>query len=95
MPKICKVCGLPEDVCACPKLTQRKIAISLEYRKFGKKVTVISGDIKPDFLKDLKQKCACGGTLKRGKIYLQGDQREKVFAYLLEQGFSEKQIIIL
>lgn len=37
---------------------------------------------------DLKQSCACGGTLKGRVIELQGDVREKALAELQQRGFQ-------
>ena len=37
---------------------------------------------------DLKQSCACGGTLKGRVIELQGDMREKALAELQQRGFQ-------
>jgi translation initiation factor 1 len=74
---------VPEDVRARVKLEQRK----------GKQVTVVS-DLphNPDYfkklLKTIKTKLSCGGALKEGNLEIQGDQREKVRAFLEEQGFD-------
>ena len=42
--------------------------------------------------KILKSKLACGGTLKQGKIELQGDHRAKVKKILIQNGFAEEKI---
>ena len=37
--------------------------------------------------RELKQKRACGGTVKDGAIEIQGDQREKIAQILTAAGF--------
>lgn len=61
----------------------------------GKTVTVISGfQLSPpsltQLLKALKSHCGGGGTAKEGCLEIQGDQRDKVLAYLLKQGYKAK-----
>lgn len=41
-------------------------------------------------LKDLKKTCGCGGKLASGVLEIQGDQRERILAYLEEKGVSAK-----
>lgn len=40
----------------------------------------------------LKQRCGTGGTLKDGRIEIQGDQRERVIAELEKLGFKVKRV---
>lgn len=37
---------------------------------------------------DLKKHCACGGTRKERTIELQGDVKERAFAFLQQRGFA-------
>ncbi|PKK85952.1 MAG: stress response translation initiation inhibitor YciH [Thermoplasmata archaeon HGW-Thermoplasmata-1] len=94
MSEICDVCGLPKELCVCEEIAkeQQQIRIYADKRKYGKKMTVVSGiaenEIDMDTLvSKLKAVCACGGTLKDGKIELQGDHRAKVKKLLEEMGF--------
>ncbi len=71
----------------------RQVRIRLETggRK-GKAVTVVSGlghdpQTMERIARALKQHCGAGGTVKEGTIEIQGDQRERVGAYLAESGY--------
>ena len=94
MSNICPKCGLPNELCVCEDIAreQQKIEISVDKRRYGKMMTVIDGinphDLDIDTLiTKLKKKCASGGTIKDGKIELQGDHRIKVKEALEEMGF--------
>ena len=94
MAGICPTCGLPKEICACEEIAreQQEIRISTAKRRYGKVVTIVEGidasdiDIE-DLARQLKTKCASGGTVKDGKIELQGDHKKKVEAVLQELGF--------
>lgn len=95
MAGICSVCGLPEELCMCEQIAkeQQQIRIVTDTRRYGKMVTVVeginAGDIDlEDLARKLKTKCAAGGTVKDGKIELQGDHKKKVREVLEELGFS-------
>jgi translation initiation factor 1 len=94
MSDICPKCGLPKELCVCEDIAreQQKIDISVDKRRYGKMMTVVDGinpnDLDIDVLiTKLKKKCASGGTIKDGKIELQGDHRTKVKEALEEMGF--------
>jgi len=97
MSGICTGCGLPEEICVCEDIAreQQEIRISVDSRRYGKLMTLVSGidtsSIDIDALKTtLKSKCACGGTIKEGIIELQGDHRRRVQNVLTELGFDSR-----
>ena len=99
MAEICPICGLPKDICVCGEISkeQQKIKVRLETRKFRKTMTIIDGINDKDvnlgrLAQKMKTFCACGGTAKNGQILLQGDQREKAFAFLVQHGYPEENI---
>jgi len=101
MAEICPICGLPKDICVCGEISkdQQKIKVRVEKRKSRKFMTIIDGINDKDIdLGRLAQKmktfCACGGTAKNGQIMLQGDQREKVYGFLIQFGYPESNIEI-
>ncbi|WP_237705147.1 stress response translation initiation inhibitor YciH [Thermococcus zilligii] len=76
---------------------QQRIRVYVEKARYGKLKTIIEGIDEKEFdlndiAKNLKAKLACGGTVKNGKIELQGDHRERVKKLLAELGFSEELI---
>jgi translation initiation factor 1 len=96
---ICPKCGLPEELCVCKDMSKRgqKIKVRIDRRKYGKAVTVVDGFDNTNLQnvsKDLKQRLACGGTVKGDKIELQGDHRQKILTALIDMGFEENMIDI-
>lgn len=104
--KICKKCGEDPCICAnaeqliqtiIPDKTTLKIKLEKNQRG-GKLVTVIhelpnNQSYFEDLTKKLKNHCGTGGTFKREaktQIELQGDQREKVEAFLAKLNFKTK-----
>ena len=59
----------------------------------GKTVTVVTGFVgigqaeKEALAKQMQKVCGAGGTVKEGRIEIQGDQREAVARILTEAGF--------
>lgn len=72
---------------------QQRIKISLEKRKKGKVVTLLSklilndSDLK-NLSKNLKNYCGTGGTVSESNIELQGDCREKAKIWLQENNWG-------
>jgi len=98
MSDICTTCGLPKELCVCEAIAKenQKITIRIEKKKFRKEYTVIEGlttdiDLK-DLTRQLKNKLACGGTLKNGVIELQGSHIKETREFLIKQGFAAETI---
>jgi translation initiation factor 1 len=95
MSDICPKCGLPKEICVCEEIAreQQNITIAVDKRRYGKTMTVVDGlnphDLDMNALvSNLKSICACGGTIKEGRIELQGDHRTKVKDALEKLGFT-------
>lgn len=61
----------------------------------GKGVSVITGlPLRGDALEalatSLKKRCGCGGTVRDGKIEIQGDQRDVLVQELVKLGYAAK-----
>ncbi len=100
MDKTCEKCGLPKELCVCETIAKEKekVKVSSVKRRYGKQITLVEGigkgiNIKK-VLKELKQRLACGGTLKGNVIELQGGHMEKVKDILKKLGFTEDQIVV-
>jgi len=100
--RLCPDCGKAATACICRQ--QRNVVpkgdgivgIGRETKgRGGKGVSLIHGiPLAEEELKQLaaklKQHCGTGGTVKDGVIEIQGDQREKLSAYLQKQGYKVK-----
>lgn len=72
---------------------KQKLRVRLETKHRGGKIaTVVDGfvgtddDLK-DLGKELKTKCATGGSAKEGLIIIQGDYKEKIIGWLRDWGY--------
>jgi translation initiation factor 1 len=98
MQEIDKISGLPKDLFDISDInkSQQKIKIETKRIRFKKFMTIISGienkqEIK-DLGKEMKQKFACGGTVKENLIELQGLHKEKVKEFLIKKGYKQELI---
>ncbi len=97
--EVCKTCGLPKDLCVCESMAKsaQKVIVRTERRRWGKITTVVDG-LNPkqidldSLLKKLKSKLACGGTVKKNQLELQGDHRNRITPLLVKLGFEESQV---
>ena len=102
MSQICPKCGLTKDICVCETIALESQIVKLRSvkRRFWKLITLVEGiDQKSVNLKEiakkLKEKFACGGTVKDGIIELQGNHTTRVKQELIKLGFEEDSIKIM
>ena len=85
------VAGLPAGIADDLARAEQELSISVEKRRYGKPMTVVSGfegDIDVGSLAStLKRRLATGGTVSEGRIELQGDHAARLPAVLEEEGF--------
>jgi translation initiation factor 1 len=71
----------------------RVVIIRQTAHRGGKTVTVVTGFTgiglpeKERLAKQMQKACGTGGTVKEGRIEIQGDQREEIARILREAGF--------
>ena len=99
--KTCPKCGHPVKSCACSKpgpaiLNDGIVRIGKETKgRKGSGVSIITGiplnekELKI-LAKKLKQKCGTGGTVKSGKIEIQGDHRDLLKQEISKLGYTVK-----
>jgi len=95
MSDICPKCGLPQELCVCEAIARESqtITVSVVKKKFSKVYTIVEGitdkniDLH-ELTKQLKNKLACGGTSKDGRVELQGNHIQSVRKVLIGMGFG-------
>ncbi|MFA5126202.1 MAG: stress response translation initiation inhibitor YciH [archaeon] len=98
MQEIDKISGLPKDLFDISNIAkeQQKIKVDVIRRKFSKFVTLVSGiddkEVLKEMGKEMKQKFACGGTIRDNMIELQGKHRSKVVDFLIKKGYKQELI---
>jgi translation initiation factor 1 len=80
---------------AAPKKYRGRVDIIRQTaRRGGKTVTVVTGFVgigqaeKEQLAKAMQKACGAGGTVKEGRIEIQGDQQETVARILTDAGFK-------
>ena len=102
IPPTCDRCQKLEEECDCPPIEEPKVylppekqkaIVSVEKRKKGKLVTVVSG-LKADendfatMLTNFKNRCGAGGTIKADQIEIQGNHCESIVTDLKKAGYK-------
>ncbi|HXQ79692.1 MAG TPA: translation initiation factor [Opitutaceae bacterium] len=79
---------------AAPQKNRGRVDVTREKAgRGGKTVTVVDGFAgiglpeKEQLVRAMRAACGCGGTVKGGRLEIQGDQREVVSRILAESGF--------
>jgi len=72
---------------------EQQVSISVDERRYGKAVTIVSGFDVPQstidsLASDLKSSLATGGTVDGDTIELQGDHRDKLPELLANHGYN-------
>ncbi|MEO8721115.1 MAG: translation initiation factor [Ginsengibacter sp.] len=86
-----------EEESLLPEEQLLKIILDKKHRG-GKTVTIVKGfSMKEPEIENLGKKlktfCGSGGTVKDKEIIVQGDHSEKIFQWLLKNGFSKSRKI--
>lgn len=88
---------MPETASETPKKSlTAKVGRETAGRRGKGVTTVFDVPLDDDALRELaaklKQRCGTGGTVKDGRIVIQGDQRERIVAELEKLGFKVKRV---
>ncbi len=99
--RLCPVCGQPINACICKSVRSvptgdGTVRIRREVKgRGGKTVTTISGiplegAALGELAREIKQRCGTGGSVKEGRIIIQGDKREEILSLLRQKGYRVK-----
>jgi predicted translation initiation factor SUI1 len=85
-----------KHIAEAPKTLTAKVGRETAGRRGKGVTTVFDVPLDDDALRELaaklKQRCGTGGTVKDGRIEIQGDQRERIVAELEKLGFKVKRV---
>ena len=101
MVEIDPITGLPKELSVWENIAKQdtEIVVQVIKKKFNKVYTSITGltdkdiDLK-ELTKKLKNKFACGGSVKNNIIELQGAHKNGIKEFLVKQGFAEQSIVV-
>lgn len=83
---------IPDDPTEDLDRATQQLTVHTEQRRYGKTVTIIdgfAGDVDIDSLaSELKSAFGTGGTVKQGRIELQGDHQDRVRDRLDDKGYQ-------
>jgi translation initiation factor 1 len=99
--RMCPECCRPAGECACGRKKgfprgDGVVRVGRETKgRKGKGVTVVTGlpldgGALEKLARELKQRCGAGGTVKDGRIEIQGDHRDVLLEALRAQGYTVK-----
>lgn len=83
---------VPTDPIADMERSTQRLTVRTETRRYGKRMVLIEGfdgtvDVET-LASELKSRLGTGGTVKDGRIELQGDHADRVRELLLEEGYQ-------
>lgn len=83
---------VPDDPTADLDRATQRLSVSTDERRYGKQMVLVEGfdgdtDVE-SLASDLKSSLGTGGTVKDGRIELQGDHADRVRELLAERGFQ-------
>lgn len=91
---------MSEDLCVCTTIERKdeQINVRIDDHSLKKDVTVIEGIKSSEEMRELetslKNKLGCDGTVKDGRIELQGNQINQIKDILIKEGYEEDNIEI-
>ncbi|MBX0322267.1 translation initiation factor [Halomicroarcula sp. F13] len=83
---------VPDDPTADLDRATQRLSVRTDERRYGKQMVLVEGfdgdtDVE-SLASDLKSSLGTGGTVKEGRIELQGDHADRVRELLAESGFQ-------